>query len=128
MTNCSGLIITQTKRGRRSVPKGKEKIPMARRSALGICLIALLAIVAVAPARAKDKIPEANAPCTQATFQNIFLDVTAWTDVNTYPAGTAAKSLPNLPGLAPGGTATLKVDICRVAFTIDTYIDVEVLT
>ena len=99
---------------------------MARRAASGICFIALLVTVAVAPARAKERPPEANAPCTQATFQNIFLDITSWTDVNTYPAGTAAKSLPNLTGLAPGGSATLKVDICRVAFTIDNYIDVEV--
>lgn len=94
---------------------------MVRRAALGICFIALLA----APAWAKDHTPEGNAPCTQATFQNIFLDITSWTDVNTYPAGTAAKSLPNLTGLAPGG-GTIAVDICRVAFTIDKYIDVEV--
>src|SRR5215475_14336767 len=113
----------ETRSSHRSKRKGE--IPMARRDALGICLIALLAIVAVTPARAKDKTPEANAPCTQATFQNIFLDITSWTDVNTYPAGTAAKSLPNLPGLAPGGSATIKVDICRVAFTIDKYIDVD---
>ena len=101
---------------------------MVRRIALRSCLIALLAIAAVAPAQAKDKeqTPGANAPCSQATFQNIFLDITSWTDVNTYPAGTSAKSLPNLTGLAPGGSATIKVDICRVAFTIDKYIDVEV--
>jgi feruloyl esterase len=98
---------------------------MVHRAALGICSIALLAMVAVAPVQAKDKTPEANAPCTQATFQNIFLDITSWTDVNTYPAGTAAKSLPNLAGLSPS-SGTLKVDICRVAFTIDNYIDVEV--
>jgi hypothetical protein len=65
---------------------------MFNRAVLGTCLLALLAI---GPARAKEQTPEANAPCTQATFQNIFLDITSWTDVNTYPAGTAAKSLPN---------------------------------
>jgi len=72
-----------------------RRLLRTRRDALSICLIALLAIVAVTPARAKDKIPEANAPCTQATFQNIFLDITAWTDVNTYPAGTAARRAPS---------------------------------
>ena len=66
---------------------------MVRRIALRGCLIALIAIAAVAPAQAKDKTPGANAPCSQATFQNIFLDITSWTDVNTYPAGTAAQSL-----------------------------------
>ena len=93
---------------------------MVRYAALRICLIALLAIIAFTPTRAT-----ANAPCTQATFQNIFNDITTWTDVNTYPAGTAAKSLPNLPGLAPS-SGTISVAICRLAFTIQDFIDVEV--
>jgi feruloyl esterase len=94
---------------------------MVRHAALGICLIALLAIVAFAPTRAAAQ----EAPCTQATFQNIFNDITSWTDVHTYPAGTAAKSLPNLTGLAPT-SGTISVAICRLAFTIQDYIDVEV--
>ena len=82
---------------------------MARRTALGICLMTLLAIVAFAPARAM-----ANAPCTKVTFENVFNhgrsgaghavggpgaerpessgDVTTWTDVNTYP-GALRQSL-----------------------------------
>ena len=90
-------------------------------AALRICLIALLAIIAFAPTRATAQ----TQPCTQATFQNIFNDITTWTDVNTYPAGTAVNSLPNLPGLAPR-SGTISVAICRLAFTIDNYIDVEV--
>jgi feruloyl esterase len=92
---------------------------MARRAALGTCLMTLLATVVFAPAQAM-----ANAPCTKVTFEKVFKDITTWTDVNTYPAGSAATSLPNLAGLV--GTGTIKVDICRVAFTIDKYIDVEV--
>jgi feruloyl esterase len=91
---------------------------MAPRAALGICLMTLLAVVAFAPARAM------AAPCTKATFENVFNDITTWTDVNTYPAGTAVESLPNLAGLA--GFGTISVNICRLAFTIDNYIDVEV--
>ena len=92
---------------------------MARRAASGICLMTLLAIVAFAPSQAM-----ANGSCTKGTFQKVFPDITTWTDVNTYPAGTAAKSLPNLTGLV--GTGTINVDICRLAFTIDKFIDVEV--
>jgi feruloyl esterase len=95
---------------------------MVRHSALGGCLIALLAIVAFAPTPAA---AQTEAPCTKATFQNVFNDITTWTDVNTYPAGTAAKSLPNLTGLAPS-SGTISVAICRLAFTIQNYIDVEV--
>src|SRR6516162_8020202 len=69
----------ETRSSHRSKREGE--IPMARRAAFGICLIALVAIAAFAPTRAT----AANSPCTQATFQNIFLDITAWTDVNTYP-------------------------------------------
>ena len=75
---------------------------MARRAALGTCLMTLLATVVFAPAQAM-----ANAPCTKVTFEKVFKDITTWTDVNTYPAGTAAASLPNLAGLV--GTGTIKV-------------------